>query len=63
MSRGVPWRGFDYIEGRELTLTRDAWKAIIERASRTERIGGDLTLFDEKGSMTHEIYDKEKAAQ
>jgi hypothetical protein len=57
--RRAPWRGFDYVLGHEVTLTRGEWRALIERASRTQRIGGDLTLFDERHKITHEVYDKE----
>lgn len=60
MKRGAPWRGFDYTEGREVTRGRDEWRVLIEQAHRQDRIGGDLALFDAKGEITHEVYDKER---
>lgn len=60
-TRGAPRRGFDYTTGRELRLSREEWRVIIERASRTQRIGRDLVLFDERHRITHEVYDKDKS--
>ena len=60
MSRGAPWCGFDYTSGKEVTLSRDEWAQLRLLAAREQRVGGDLTLFDQHGRITHEIYDKEK---
>ena len=60
MSRGAPWRGFDYLAGCEVTKERAEWRALIERAADARRIKGcpDLLLFGEDGRITHEVYDK-----
>lgn len=52
------WRGFDYTLTTEVTLPRTEWRTLIDSAARAVRIGGDLTLFDKLGRITHEIYDK-----
>lgn len=62
MSRGAPWRGFDYVEGREVERSRDEWRALQAQAARVERFKGcsDLFLFDSNGRITAEVYDKQK---
>lgn len=60
MSRGAPWRGFDYTQGREVERPRDEWRALQAQAARVERIDGDLTFFGANGRITAEVYDKDK---
>lgn len=53
-------RGFDYLEGKEVSKTSTEWKALTNLASRRDRVGGDVVLFDSNGRITHEFYDRDK---
>ncbi|HEU4601552.1 MAG TPA: hypothetical protein VFS24_06275 [Steroidobacteraceae bacterium] len=54
--------GFDYRSHKPIARPMNEWRAEIERAcaqgGEARRIAGDLTIFDKRGHMQFEVYDK-----
>lgn len=57
------WKGFDYKLGKEAELEIEDWQQIINKATRTVRLDGDLGVFGKDGRLTHEIYDNPNAGR
>lgn len=69
MRNSTQLNGFDYRLGRAVTLTMGSWRSEIkqveERGGNARRVvrGGDLQVFDDKGKMLFEVYDKDEESE
>jgi len=53
-------RGFDYTKAEPVAMTSKAWQEILTKYPRQKRIAGDLHLYDSRGVLSFELYDKAK---